>query len=88
MAATTIERTNVTWNPVTGCGRVPAGCERCYALTLARRLKAPGLARYQADRNPAAGGPGSARILHPGMLGVPLRRCRASVTDDGDRSSR
>lgn len=35
---TGIEWTNVTWNPVTGCTQVSAGCENCYALTLAHRL--------------------------------------------------
>lgn len=35
-----IEWTDSTWNPVTGCTRVSAGCDHCYALTLAhRRLK-------------------------------------------------
>lgn len=29
-----------TWNPVTGCDRVSEGCDHCYALTLAARLKA------------------------------------------------
>jgi len=35
---TGIEWTNVTWNPVTGCTQVSAGCDNCYALTLAHRL--------------------------------------------------
>ena len=33
-----IEWTEVTWNPVTGCDRVAAGCDNCYALALAKRL--------------------------------------------------
>lgn len=33
-----IEWTDVTWNPVTGCTRVSAGCDNCYAATLANRL--------------------------------------------------
>lgn len=33
-----IEWTNITWNPVTGCTQVSAGCDHCYALTLANRL--------------------------------------------------
>ncbi|MDB4950564.1 MAG: Protein gp37 [Gemmatimonadetes bacterium] len=33
-----IEWTDATWNPVTGCTRVSAGCENCYAATLAGRL--------------------------------------------------
>ena len=35
---TGIEWTEVTWNPVTGCTRVSAGCDNCYAATLAHRL--------------------------------------------------
>jgi protein gp37 len=33
-----IEWTDATWNPVTGCTRLSAGCENCYAATLATRL--------------------------------------------------
>lgn len=35
---TGIEWTDATWNPVTGCTQVSAGCDNCYALTLAHRL--------------------------------------------------
>lgn len=35
-----IEWTETTWNPVTGCDRVAAGCDNCYALALSKRLKA------------------------------------------------
>jgi protein gp37 len=35
---TGIEWTDATWNPVTGCTRVTAGCDNCYAATLATRL--------------------------------------------------
>ena len=27
---TTIEWTDATWNPVTGCTKISAGCDRCY----------------------------------------------------------
>ncbi|MPZ01005.1 MAG: DUF5131 family protein, partial [Actinophytocola sp.] len=30
----------VTWNPTTGCDRVSSGCDHCYALAFAARLKA------------------------------------------------
>jgi protein gp37 len=33
-----IEWTDATWNPVTGCSAVSAGCDNCYAATLAKRL--------------------------------------------------
>ena len=39
---TGIEWTEATWNPTTGCDRVSPGCDNCYALTLAKRLKAMG----------------------------------------------
>ena len=35
---TAIEWTDVTWNPTTGCTKVSAGCDNCYAETLSRRL--------------------------------------------------
>ena len=35
-----IEWTEATWNPTTGCDRISPGCDNCYALTLAKRLKA------------------------------------------------
>jgi protein gp37 len=41
-----IERTEMTWNPVTGCTKVSPGCANCYAERMARRLTAMGAARY------------------------------------------
>ena len=58
---TAIEWTEVTWNPTTGCDRVSAGCDNCYALTLAKRLKAMGAAKYQNDGDPRTSGPGLRR---------------------------
>jgi protein gp37 len=29
--ATAIEWTDATWNPVTGCTKISAGCDHCYA---------------------------------------------------------
>lgn len=46
---TGIEWTDSTWNPVTGCTKVSAGCDNCYALTLANRL----LSRHYIAREPA-----------------------------------
>ncbi|MFC9916256.1 DUF5131 family protein [Streptomyces sp. NPDC127197] len=56
---TAIEWTEVTWNPTTGCDRISPGCDHCYALTLAKRLKAMGQAKYQRDGDPGPAGPGS-----------------------------
>lgn len=48
MAATTsIEWTEMTWNPVTGCIKVSQGCKHCYAERMAKRLHAMGSARYR-----------------------------------------
>jgi protein gp37 len=42
-----IEWTEATWNPVTGCTKVSAGCKNCYAERLAARLKLMGNHRYR-----------------------------------------
>jgi protein gp37 len=41
-----IEWTESTWNPVTGCTKISAGCKNCYAERMARRLRAMGNERY------------------------------------------
>src|ERR1043166_380509 len=41
-----IEWTEATWNPVTGCTKISAGCKNCYAERLALRLQAMGNRRY------------------------------------------
>lgn len=66
-----IEWTEATWNPTTGCDRVSPGCDNCYALTLAKRLKAMGSAKYQNDGVPATSGPGFKLTLHPSSLDLP-----------------
>ncbi len=42
-----IEWTEATWNPVTGCSKISAGCKNCYAERLSYRLKAMGNRRYR-----------------------------------------
>jgi len=74
MATTSkIEWTETTWNPVTGCDRISAGCDNCYALALAKRLKAMGAEKYQTDGNPVTSGPGFGVTTHPGVLEQPYR---------------
>jgi protein gp37 len=70
-AGTSIEWTEVTWNPTTGCDRISAGCDNCYALTLAKRLKAMGQAKYQNDGDPRTSWPGFGLTVHPGALRQP-----------------
>jgi len=42
-----IEWTETTWNPVTGCTKTSAGCAHCYAERMAKRLQAMGQPRYR-----------------------------------------
>ena len=44
---TSIEWTEMTWNPVTGCSKVSPGCKNCYAERMAHRLAAMGQERYR-----------------------------------------
>ncbi len=58
-----IEWTEASWNPVTGCDKISPGCKHCYAERLAKRLQAMGSPRY---RN------GFGITLHPDLINVPL----------------
>lgn len=62
-----------TWNPTTGCDRISPGCDNCYALTMAKRLKGMGQAKYQTDGDPRTSGPGFGITVHPDALTEPLR---------------
>src|ERR1700761_5124805 len=66
-----IEWTEATWNPTKGCDRISAGCDNCYAMTLAKRLKAMGQPRYQVDGDPRTSGPGFGLTLHPQVVSLP-----------------
>lgn len=70
-ARTGIEWTEVTWNPTTGCDRISVGCDHCYALALAKRLKAMGQPKYQNDGDPRTSGPGFGISVHADALRVP-----------------
>lgn len=59
-----IEWTESTWNPVTGCTKVSPGCKNCYAERMAHRLQLMGQPNY---RN------GFEVTLQPAMLELPLR---------------
>jgi protein gp37 len=58
-----IEWTESTWNPLTGCDKVSPGCKNCYAERMARRLEAMGAPHYEN---------GFDLTLHEDALGVPL----------------
>lgn len=47
MAQSSIEWTEMTWNPTTGCNKVSAGCKHCYAEVMAKRLQAMGIEKYK-----------------------------------------
>jgi protein gp37 len=70
---TAIEWTEATWNPTTGCDRISPGCDNCYALTLAKRLKAMGNPKYQNDGDERTSGPGFGVAEHPDSLDIPFR---------------
>jgi len=60
----TIEWTDATWNPVTGCTRVSPGCKHCYAARMAKRLQAMGVRQYHN---------GFQVTTHQEILDAPLR---------------
>lgn len=62
MANSSIEWTEMTWNPTTGCTKISAGCKYCYAEILSRRLKAMGQEKYSE---------GFKVRIHPDTLGTP-----------------
>ena len=64
MSKSKIEWTEATWNPVTGCTKLSAGCKNCYAERMSRRLLAMGNANYAN---------GFRVTEHPHMLDRPKR---------------
>lgn len=66
-AQSSIEWTDTTWNPVTGCTKISHGCKHCYAERMSRRLAAMGLPKYRHGFKVA---------LHSEVLEEPLRWTR------------
>ena len=64
MATSSIEWTESTWNPLTGCAKISPGCQHCYAERMARRLQAMGHPHYVN---------GFRLTLHERALELPLR---------------
>lgn len=62
MAQSRIEWTELTWNPVTGCDKISAGCKFCYAEIMAKRLKAMRIEKYKD---------GFKLAIHEDVLGEP-----------------
>ena len=63
MAQSTIEWTESTWNPLTGCTKISPGCKFCYAERMAKRLQAMNQARYMN---------GFKLTLHEDLLELPI----------------
>lgn len=59
-----IEWTEATWNPVTGCDKISPGCKFCYAEVMAKRLVHMGMHRYRD---------GFDVTLQPDLVDLPLR---------------
>ena len=74
-----IEWTEATWNPVTGCTRVSAGCDNCYAVAMTKRLDAIGQKKYQGLVNPGKQHFNGILKLHSDSLIVPLRRNKPTL---------
>ncbi len=67
---TSIEWTEQTWNPTTGCTKISPGCKHCYAETMARRLHAMGAGGYENEFK---------LTLQPARLDQPLARKKPTV---------
>ncbi|MDR2130278.1 MAG: phage Gp37/Gp68 family protein [Odoribacteraceae bacterium] len=65
MANSSIEWTQMTWNPTTGCTKISSGCKFCYAETMTRRLKAMGQKKYDKGFNIVC--------IHPSTLSLPYQ---------------
>lgn len=63
-ANSSIEWTEATWNPLTGCTKISPGCKHCYAERIALRLQAMGQTNYAN---------GFALTVHETALELPLR---------------
>ncbi|MES2565472.1 MAG: phage Gp37/Gp68 family protein [Bacteroidota bacterium] len=64
MAQSSIEWTEVTWNPTTGCNKITAGCKFCYAEVMSNRLYHMGVDKYKDNFK---------LRIHPQTLNEPLK---------------
>lgn len=64
MAQSSIEWTQQTWNPTTGCDKISQGCKFCYAEVMAKRLQSMGLEKYEN---------GFELTLHPDLVDQPRK---------------
>jgi protein gp37 len=77
MGASNIEWTQETWNPVSGCTRVSAGCDHCYAVGMTHRAAAMGQTEKYGGLtvlNPKGDRHFNGTVrCHPEALDIPLR---------------
>lgn len=78
MSATTIEWTQMTWNPVRGCRPISPGCKNCYAERIAARnlpaMKSPTTGKpFAIMRSDGPHWTGTVELI-PHMLDVPMKR--------------
>lgn len=73
MSKSTIEWTDDTWNPVSGCTRVSAGCDNCYAVKMTKRLEAMGQEKYTGLVNIGKGHFNGVVKTHEDVLTIPLK---------------
>lgn len=62
MAQSSIEWTEMTWNPTTGCTKISAGCKHCYAEIMSKRLQSMGVEKYKDNFEVR---------IHPSSLRIP-----------------
>ena len=67
---TSIEWTDETWNPVTGCSHVSDGCRNCYAEDIAKRFSGTG--SFPVFKPWTAPNAAHNVVLHPERLDAPL----------------
>ena len=70
MAQSSIEWTEMTWNPTTGCSKISQGCKFCYAEIMSKRLQAMGVAKYKDNFEVR---------VHPDALKVPYTWKKSKV---------
>lgn len=86
--ATKIEWTDETWNPMTGCTGISAGCDHCYARTVAeRRTREVYLRQPPVKDTPANRADPFAPRFWPDRLTIPFswrepRRCFVNSMSD------
>lgn len=79
MAQSSIEWTQATWNPVTGCTRASAGCDMCYAVAMTRRLAAMGSEKYEGLVNPGKKHFNGKVKWHADALDQPIRQRQGKI---------